>query len=49
MWVTMPKKKRSQEEFETFLKAMFAKDTLQVKYQNPDSWRVNPKKRDNAR
>jgi hypothetical protein len=40
----MPKNRRSQEDFETFLKVLFANDPLQVKYQNPDAWRVNPKK-----
>ena len=45
----MPKKRRSKEEFEAFLKVLFDNDRLQVKYQNPDAWRLyNAKKRNNA-
>ena len=42
----MSKKRRSKEDFDAFLKALFGNDNLQVKYQNPDAWRVhNLKKR----
>jgi hypothetical protein len=48
--VMMPKKRSSKEEFEAFLKVLFDNDSLQVKYQHPDAWRLyNPKKRNNAR
>jgi hypothetical protein len=44
--VMMPKKRRSKEEFEAFLKVLFDNDSLQVKYQHPDAWRLyNLKKR----
>ena len=39
---TMSEKKRSKEEFETFLKSLFDKDSPKVKYQNPDGWRIPP-------
>jgi hypothetical protein len=42
---TMPEKKRSKEEFETFLKALFDRDSPKVKYQNPDVWRIPPQQR----
>ena len=34
------KKRRSQEEFEMYLRSLFANDNLKVKYQNPDAWRI---------
>ena len=37
--VDMPEKKRSREEFETYLKAMLNQDYPKVKYQSPDAWR----------
>ncbi len=37
---TMSEKRRSKEEFETFLKSLFEKDSPKVKYQNPDAWRI---------
>jgi hypothetical protein len=46
----MPKKRSSKEEFEAFLKVLFDNDSLQVKYQHPDAWRLyNRKKSNNAR
>jgi hypothetical protein len=39
---TMSEKRRSKEEFETFLKTLFDKDNPKVKYQNPDVWRIPP-------
>jgi DNA-binding cell septation regulator SpoVG len=39
---TMPSKRLSNEEFQEFLHSLFAKDTLKVKYQKPDSWRRHP-------
>jgi hypothetical protein len=48
--VMMPKKRSSKEEFEAFLKVLFDNDSLQVKYQHPDAWRLyNRKKSNNAR
>ena len=38
----MSEKRRSKEEFETFLKTLFDKDSPKVKYQNPDGWRIPP-------
>jgi len=35
----MSSNRLSNEEFQTFLYALFAKDKLKVKYQNPDAWR----------
>ena len=34
----MPKKKRSREEFEAYLKATLDQDYPKVKYTNPDAW-----------
>ena len=42
------KKRRSKEDFEVFLKSLFAKDTLKVKYQNPNTWRINDHKKKKA-
>jgi hypothetical protein len=45
----MSKKRLSKEDFEVFLKSLFANDTLPFKYQNPDAWRVHkPKKKNNS-
>ena len=35
----MPKKKRSREEFEAYLRAMLNQDYPKVKYNSPDAWR----------
>ena len=35
----MKEKKRSQEEFESYLKVMLEQDYPKVKYQSPDAWR----------
>ena len=35
----MPEKKRSQKEFEAYLKAVLDQDYPKVKYQTPDAWR----------
>ena len=32
------KERRSKEEFEEYLKSLFADDNLPFKYQNPDAW-----------
>ena len=42
----MPRKKRSKEEFEAYLKAMLNQDYPKVKYQSPDAWyrRANKKR-----
>ena len=40
----MPEKKRSREEFETYLKAMLNQDYPKVKYNNPDAWRIRASK-----
>ena len=37
--VAMSAKRLSNEEFQTFLHALFDNDRLKVKYQNPDAWR----------
>jgi hypothetical protein len=39
---TMSEKKRSKQEFETFIKTLFDRDSPKVKYQNPDAWRIPP-------
>jgi hypothetical protein len=46
----MSEKRRSKEEFETFLKSLFDRDSPKVKYQNPDVWRIPPqvKKKKNS-
>jgi hypothetical protein len=41
----MSAKKRSDEDFQAFLHALFDNDKLKVKYQNPDSWRGNRHKK----
>jgi hypothetical protein len=41
----MPEKRRSKEEFETFLKSLFDRDSPTVKYQNPDVWRIPPQQK----
>jgi hypothetical protein len=38
----MSEKKRSKQEFETFIKTLFDRDSPKVKYQNPDAWRIPP-------
>jgi hypothetical protein len=45
--VIMSKKRLSKEDFEVFLKSLFANDTLPFKYQNPDAWRVHKLKKKN--
>ena len=35
----MPKKKRSNEEFLTYLRAMLDQDYPKTKYNSPDAWR----------
>jgi len=35
----MSEKKRSNKEFEAYLKAMLNQDYPKVKYQRPDAWR----------
>jgi len=42
------KKRRSKEDFELFLKSLFANDTLKVKYQNPDAWIIYDHKKKKA-
>ena len=38
--------RRSKKDFEAYLKALFDKDPLKVKYNNPDAWyTVNPKEK----
>lgn len=37
-WVAMPRKKRSREEFEAYLKKVLEQDYPKVKYQSPDAW-----------
>jgi hypothetical protein len=39
---TMSEKRRSKEEFETYIKSLFNRDSPKVKYQNPDCWRIAP-------
>ena len=34
----VPMKRRTKEEFEAYLKSLFAGDNVQFKYQNPDAW-----------
>ena len=34
----VPMKRRTKEEFEAYLKSLFADDNLQFKYQTPDAW-----------
>lgn len=41
----MPEKKRSREEFEAYLKAILNQKYPEVKYNNPDAWRLSIKKR----
>ena len=42
--------RRSNEEFEAYLKSLFDNDPLKVKYKNPDAWNVyNLKRKDNSR
>ncbi len=43
--VVMPQERRSKEDFKVYLKSLFNHDTLQVKYQNPDAWRIPEKKK----
>ena len=40
----MPQKRRSQEEFEAYLKALLNQDYPKIKYQTPDAWQVKVKK-----
>lgn len=40
----MPQKRRSQEEFEAYLKAMLDQDYPEIKYQNPDAWQAKVRK-----
>jgi hypothetical protein len=44
IWLVMPEKKRSKEEFETYLKAMLNQDYPKVKYNDPDAWRIGLRK-----
>ena len=44
-WVAAVEKKRSKEDFQTFIHALFDVDGPKVKYQNPDVWRVYPFKK----
>jgi hypothetical protein len=44
----MPEKKRSREEFETYLKALLDQDYPKAKYQSPDSWRLQASKESRA-
>ena len=34
----VPKERRSKDEFDAYLKSLFADDPLKVKYQTPDAW-----------
>jgi len=36
----MPDKKRSNKEFEAYLKAMLNQNYPKTKYQSPDAWRA---------
>jgi hypothetical protein len=40
----MPDKKRSNKEFELYLKAMLNQNYPKVKYQSPDAWRARAAK-----
>jgi hypothetical protein len=44
---TMSEKRRPKEEFETFMKSLFERDSPKVKYQNPDCWRITPQVKKN--
>jgi len=44
-WVAAVQKKRSKEEFQAYLHALFNVEGPKVKYQNPDAWSFNPKKK----
>lgn len=40
----MPQKRRSQEEFEVYLKAMLNQNYPKIKYQHPDAWQAKARK-----
>ncbi|MEJ2242045.1 MAG: hypothetical protein P8Y18_07885 [Candidatus Bathyarchaeota archaeon] len=40
----MHQKRRSQEEFEAYLKAMLKQDYPKIKYQTPDAWQAKIRK-----
>ena len=44
-WGAAEEKKRSTEDFQTFIHTLFDVDSPKVKYQNPDVWRVYPFKK----
>ena len=43
--VIISQKKRSKEDFKTFLHALFDNNGPKYQYQNPDAWRVYPFKK----
>jgi len=48
--VPVSQERRSQKEFEAYLKSLFDNNPLQVKYRNPDAWNVySLKRKDNNR
>lgn len=40
----MSQKRRSQKEFEAYLKAILDQDYPKIKYQNPDAWKAKVRK-----
>ncbi len=40
----MPEKRRSQEEFQAYLKSMLNQKYPKIKYQNPDAWQAKARK-----
>jgi hypothetical protein len=43
--IVMLEKKRSNKEFEAYLKATLDQDYPKVKYQSPDAWRIRASKK----
>ena len=44
-WVVAVEKRRSKEDFQTFIHALFDVNGPKVKYHNPDAWLFPPKKK----